>query len=222
MPQIRGFQRYYLGQRFLHGFFQDRFRINPLQAVLPDVDITEHIRIQQKFDMFFLNLRSRIQNAGAGRIDHIVLKIAVQHFTEHDVAQIIADLLPRKCQRNKLRHIDFQNLFFQQSIESCGIKHGARRQNNLAGSAADGIRRQFFSIQVRFSAGKGDFMRRLHLIHFARDIEFENIAVIFTHDQILGHIDQAAGQVTRVGRPKCGVSQTFAGAVRRNEVFENR
>ena len=47
-------------------------------------------------------------------------------------------------------------------------------------------------------------------------------AAIFLDDhQILRHVDQTAGQVTRVRRLQRGVGQTFTCAVRRDEVLEN-
>ena len=41
-------------------------------------------------------------------------------------------------------------------------------------------------------------------------------------DGILGHIDQPASQVARVGRLERGIRQALAGAVRGVEVLENR
>ena len=46
-------------------------------------------------------------------------------------------------------------------------------------------------------------------------------AVVFPDDQLLGHVDEAAGQVAGVGRPQGGVGQTLPGAVRRDEVLEH-
>ena len=41
-------------------------------------------------------------------------------------------------------------------------------------------------------------------------------------DDVLGHVDQAPGQVARVGGLQRGVGQTLAGAVGRDEVLEHR
>ena len=47
-------------------------------------------------------------------------------------------------------------------------------------------------------------------------------AVDLADDDVLRHVDQAPGQVTRVGRPQRGVGQTLAGAVRGDEVLQHR
>ena len=41
-------------------------------------------------------------------------------------------------------------------------------------------------------------------------------------DDVLGHVGQLAGQVTRVGRLQGRIGQTLAGTVRGAEVFEHR
>ncbi len=50
---------------------------------------------------------------------------------------------------------------------------------------------------------------------------FAGAAVVLDHHQILGHIDQAAGKVTRVRGLQRGIGQTLTGAVRRDEVLQN-
>src|SRR5690606_18158960 len=45
-------------------------------------------------------------------------------------------------------------------------------------------------------------------------------AVGAVDDHVLRHVDQAAGQVTRVGRTQRRVGQTFTRAVRRDEVLK--
>ena len=47
-------------------------------------------------------------------------------------------------------------------------------------------------------------------------------AVVLGDDAVLRHVDQTAGQVTRVRRLERRVGQTLAGAVRRDEVLEHR
>ena len=46
-------------------------------------------------------------------------------------------------------------------------------------------------------------------------------AIDFGDDQVLCHVDEAAGQVTRVRRLQRGVGQTLTSAVRRDEVLQN-
>ena len=46
-------------------------------------------------------------------------------------------------------------------------------------------------------------------------------AVVLVDDHVLRHVDQAPGQVARVGGSDGGVGQTLAGAVRREEVLEH-
>ena len=47
-------------------------------------------------------------------------------------------------------------------------------------------------------------------------------AVVLTSDDVLRHVDEAAGQVARVGGAQGGVGQTLARAVGRDEVLEDR
>ena len=47
-------------------------------------------------------------------------------------------------------------------------------------------------------------------------------AVDLAHDDVLRHVHQTAGQVTRVGGTQSGVSQALTGAVRGDEVLEHR
>ena len=47
-------------------------------------------------------------------------------------------------------------------------------------------------------------------------------AVLFADDDILRHVHQTTGQVTRVGGTQRGVSQTLTGTVRGDEVFQHR
>ena len=50
----------------------------------------------------------------------------------------------------------------------------------------------------------------------------QRAAVALDDDHVLRHIDQLTGQVTGVGRLEGRIRQTFAGAVRRAEVFQHR
>ncbi len=47
-------------------------------------------------------------------------------------------------------------------------------------------------------------------------------AVVFADDHVLRHVDQTPRQIARVGGFERRIGQSFAGAVRRNEVFEHR
>ena len=47
-------------------------------------------------------------------------------------------------------------------------------------------------------------------------------AVVIAGDDVLGDVDQAPGQVARVGRPEGGVGEALAGAVGGDEVLEDR
>ena len=58
------------------------------------------------------------------------------------------------------------------------------------------------------------------IIRFPDPDAFGGVAVVVVDDDILGHIDQAAGQVTGVGGSQGGVSQAFAGAVCGDEVLQ--
>ena len=50
----------------------------------------------------------------------------------------------------------------------------------------------------------------------------DRAAVVLADDQLLGHVDQAAGQVAGVGGTEGGVGQALAGAVGRDEVLQHR
>ena len=45
-------------------------------------------------------------------------------------------------------------------------------------------------------------------------------AIFHRDDDVLGHVGQFTGQITRVGRLECRIGQTFASTVRRAEIFE--
>ena len=47
-------------------------------------------------------------------------------------------------------------------------------------------------------------------------------AVLLADDDVLGHVDQTTGQVTRVRGVGCGIDQALTGAVGRNEVLERQ
>src|SRR5690554_3869230 len=49
----------------------------------------------------------------------------------------------------------------------------------------------------------------------------ECAAVFFGNDNILGHIHQSSGQITRVSSFQGGIGQPFTGTVGRNKVFQN-
>ena len=55
---------------------------------------------------------------------------------------------------------------------------------------------------------------------FADEIDAEYVAVVFADDDILGDVDETAGQVTRVSCTESRIGQTFTGAVRRGEVVQ--
>ena len=46
-------------------------------------------------------------------------------------------------------------------------------------------------------------------------------AILFTNDHVLSDVDQTPREVARVGRAQRRVGETFARAVRRDEVLEN-
>jgi hypothetical protein len=55
-----------------------------------------------------------------------------------------------------------------------------------------------------------------------RDVDaFDRAAVVLGHDDVLRHVDQAAGQVAGVGRLERRIGQALARAVRRDEVLEH-
>ncbi len=47
------------------------------------------------------------------------------------------------------------------------------------------------------------------------------LAVPFLHDELLRHVDQTTGEVTRVGGAERGVGEALASTVRRDEVLEH-
>jgi hypothetical protein len=47
-------------------------------------------------------------------------------------------------------------------------------------------------------------------------------AILFGDDDVLGHVDELAGHVTRVRGLERGVGETLAGAVGGDEVLEHR
>jgi hypothetical protein len=55
-----------------------------------------------------------------------------------------------------------------------------------------------------------------------RDQATLGAAVLFADDDVLRHVHQTTGQVTRVGGTQRGVGQTLTGTVRRDEVFQHR
>src|ERR1051326_8106780 len=50
----------------------------------------------------------------------------------------------------------------------------------------------------------------------------DGAAIVFADDDVLRYVDQAAGQVARIGRLERRVGQSLAGAVGRDEIFEHR
>src|SRR5262249_20583132 len=46
-------------------------------------------------------------------------------------------------------------------------------------------------------------------------------AIVFSDDDVLSHVAETASEVARIGRLESGIRQSFAGAVRGDEVFEN-
>ena len=77
-----------------------------------------------------------------------------------------------------------------------------------ADAAADRVGQADLDLLAAVDDALGDALRRAAVVH--RD------------DDVLGHVGQLAGQVTRVGRLEGRVGQTLAGTVRRAEVLEHR
>src|SRR5262244_1056945 len=50
---------------------------------------------------------------------------------------------------------------------------------------------------------------------------FHGAAVVLRHDDVLGHVDEAAGKVARVRRLEGGIGQALAGAVGGGEVLQH-
>ena len=50
---------------------------------------------------------------------------------------------------------------------------------------------------------------------------FVGAAILFPDDHVLGHVHEAAGEVTRVRRPERRIRQTFPGAVGGDEVLQH-
>lgn len=55
---------------------------------------------------------------------------------------------------------------------------------------------------------------------FADEVDAEYVAVVFADDNVLGNVDETAGQVARVSRTKRRISQPFTSTVRRCEVVQ--
>src|SRR5690606_28302224 len=60
------------------------------------------------------------------------------------------------------------------------------------------------------------------LVEYPDDDALVGLTVLGDDDDLLGHVDQPAGEIARVGRPQGGVGQTLAGAVRGDEVLQHR
>ena len=63
-----------------------------------------------------------------------------------------------------------------------------------------------------------------HFLAFPDVADFQAVggaAVLLADDDVLGDVDQTAGQVTRVGGPQRGIGQAFTGASGGDEVFED-
>ena len=56
----------------------------------------------------------------------------------------------------------------------------------------------------------------------ADDDAVRRSTIVLAHDDVLRHVDQASREISRVGGAQRRIGETFARAVRRNEVFENR
>ena len=77
-----------------------------------------------------------------------------------------------------------------------------------ADAAADRVGQADFDLFAAVDDALGDALRRAAVVH--RD------------DDVLGHVGQLAGEVTRVGRLEGRIGQALAGTVRRAEVLEHR
>src|SRR5690606_33148239 len=75
-----------------------------------------------------------------------------------------------------------------------------------AHAAANRVRQPDFDLLATVDDALGDALR--------------GVAVFHRDDDVLRHVGQFAGQVTRVGRLQSGVGQTLTSTVRRAEVLE--
>ena len=83
--------------------------------------------------------------------------------------------------------------------------------------------RRFENTSEQFILHRGDrfFGRSRESTAFANEIDGNNVAIFFPHDNILRDVDETTGQVTGVRRTKSRIGQTFTRAVRRCEVVQN-
>ena len=59
------------------------------------------------------------------------------------------------------------------------------------------------------------------VLDFGADEAAERSAVLFVDDDVVGHVDQTAGQITGVGGLQGGIGQTLSGTVGRDEILEH-
>src|SRR5262245_23994300 len=101
-----------------------------------------------------------------------------------------------------------RDVFADFRVDSGEDLAGDRVEDVVEGDASDDAFTQAFDDVARL----GD--------RFGPDT-FDGPAIGFRDDHVLRHVDQAAGQVTRICGLERGVGQTFSRAVRRNEVLQH-
>lgn len=118
------------------------------------------------------------------------------------------------------------DFFYQMVVEKghiVGVQGLAFHQKDVAVSSVN-------DVFVKDSSQKVGLQGHNAVLHFrlgsddalfSVEVQHLYVAVFFADDDVLGNVDQTAGQVAGVCRTECGVGQTFTGAVGGGEVIED-
>ena len=116
-------------------------------------------------------------------------------------------------------HHDLADIALADGLEDLVIEHGILRIEDILGlgiidrrgkqAAHQAVHKEFQCVKSRLCEP------RAHL----HEVDRRDIAVLFADDDILRHVDEAAGEIARVRRTQRRISKAFACAVRGNEVI---
>ncbi len=111
-------------------------------------------------------------------------------------------------------------------LDAGGLDLGRQRLRNVLVHPDDGLARQRVLHVLERHAADDAIAQRLDDFATLDDRghvdAVERVAVVARNDDVLRHVDQAAGQIARIGGLQRGVGQTLAGAVGRDEVLQHR
>ena len=118
---------------------------------------------------------------------------------------------------NRRTNLDLVDTHFLQAFHPALIQHGAGSHGNFViGARTDQIANHD-STQYPVTQGLDDVTPLDNRRHQQALL---CTAVVFGHHQVLGHVDQATGQVTGVSGFQCSVGETLTGTVGRDEVLQ--